>query len=74
MRDSAVPGQGQDGQTLQQLMLEQTPEVVLFPSGQASVAQALGSVIIIIAIIINNRRIIESFRLEEALKIIKSNC
>uniref|UniRef100_A0A8C8BVB8 Tyrosine-protein kinase n=1 Tax=Otus sunia TaxID=257818 RepID=A0A8C8BVB8_9STRI len=34
MRDDAVPGQGQDGQTFCQLKLEQTPEVVLFPSGQ----------------------------------------
>lgn len=37
MRGDGIPGQGQDGQTAQQLLLEQTPEVVSFPGGQASV-------------------------------------
>lgn len=53
MRGDGVPGQGQDGQTVRQLKLEQTPEVVSFPSGQASVARALeGSLIIIIVMMI----------------------
>lgn len=57
MRNDAIPGQGQDGQTARQLVLEQTPEIVLFPSGQVSVMQVLGSnflitIIIIIIIII----------------------
>lgn len=34
MRDDAVPGQGQDGQTSRLLVLEQAPEVVSFPRGR----------------------------------------
>lgn len=53
MRGDGVPRQGQDGQTAQQLLLEQSPEVVSFPGGQASVTRALGnnSLTIIIMII-----------------------
>lgn len=52
MRGTGVPGQGQDGQAAQQLLLEHTPEVVSFPGGQASVTREITIRITITTIII----------------------